>query len=182
MTQRVILIHGWGGTHEQHWMHWLKQELEKEKIKVLFPLMPNPDYPKLEEWLQTLKKLIEDSDEKIILIGHSLGVPTILRYLEQLPKGKQIHHAILVAGFARPLKVKEIDEFVQEPFDWKKIRQNAKRFTVIFSDNDSKVPRYQAEFVAESLRVKPIIEPNAGHITSPQFGPYPGMLELVTKK
>lgn len=173
-------MHGWGGTHPLHWQNWLKKKaIESKKYRVLFPLMPKPSFPILSEWLETLQKKIPSADESLILVGHSLGCPTILRHLEKSPEGQKAGLVVLVAGFARPLGIPEIDDFVEEPFDWKKIKQNAKRFVVVFSDNDPFIPVKESLFLANSLGVKPVIEKNAGHITAPDFGEYPRIWNLI---
>lgn len=176
--KKAILIHGWGGTYPGHWQGWLKTQLEQNGFEVDFPLLPKPDFPIEQEWVAQILNRIP-KNKPCFLVGHSLGGPTILRVLEQLPSEQKIDHAVFVASFCRDLKIPEIENFVNHPFDWKKIKQQCKRFTVVFSDNDPYVPRYQCEFLAEQLKVQPLIEKDGGHITSPQFGPYPRLLQLI---
>lgn len=179
----VVLVHGWGGTNAVHWQSWLSNELKtKTKLKVFFPTMPNPNFPNLHEWKQVFFKNSPAIDESVCLVGHSLGCPTILRCLEELPAGQQAGLVILVAGFGRYLGIPEIDGFVKSAFDWKKIRTKAKKFVVIYSDNDPFIPVDESEYLAESLGVEPILEHNKGHLTAPEFGPYPRVLDLILKK
>ena len=80
MTKRVLIIHGWESNSREHWFLAEKERLEKLGYEVVVPDMPNTLHPQKEEWV----KVIEDfnPDENSILIGHSLGGVTILRYLE----------------------------------------------------------------------------------------------------
>ncbi|MFH2105899.1 MAG: alpha/beta fold hydrolase [Candidatus Micrarchaeota archaeon] len=175
---RVLLIHGWGGSDERHWQSWLCEELKKQNIEVHFPLLPHADLPKLDEWLTALEKEVKTFGDDLVLIGHSLGCPTILHLLEKHKAGK----AILVCGFAKDLGINEIRDFVNKPFDWKKIKQNCKDILCISSDNDHYIPIEVAEDLAKNLGVKLIVEHNAEHIYAPKFGPYPRMLELLSSK
>lgn len=178
----LVLVHGWGGTHSLHWQNWLKQKaLESKKMDVVFPLMPNYDLPSLSEWLSKLKQTVFDHSHTI-LIGHSLGCPTILHYLEQLQRGKKVLLVILVAGFARPLDIPEIDGFVSRPFNWEKIKKSADKFVVIFSDNDPFISVKESTYLSDSLEVKPIVQKSGGHITAPDFGPYDRIWEIILGK
>ncbi|MDO8634195.1 MAG: alpha/beta fold hydrolase [archaeon] len=177
----LVLVHGWGGTHPLHWQKWLEQKaVEGRKMNVFFPLMPNYDSPVLSEWLAKLEENVASPGEHAVLVGHSLGCPTILRYLEKLPSGVSIGLVVLVSGFAHPLGITEIDGFVSAPFDWVKIRKSAKKFVVVFSDNDPFISVKESLFLAESLGVKPIMEKMAGHITAPDFGPYQKLWSIVS--
>ena len=95
--KRVFLIHGWSGNPKEPWFVWIKKELEKRNFKVTIPKMPNPDYPKIDVWVNFLKRVIKNPDKNTYLIGHSIGCQTILRYLEKL--NKKIGGCVFVAGF-----------------------------------------------------------------------------------
>ncbi len=79
--KRVIIIHGWEGKPESNWFPWLRNELEKRGVKVEVPEMPDTDHPKESEWVPHLANIIDTPDEHTVLVGHSLGGITILRYL-----------------------------------------------------------------------------------------------------
>src|SRR3972149_10232215 len=107
----VISIHGWGGHPNEGWRPWLKSELAKENITVINPAMPNTDNPQEEEWVNYLHEVIKIPNENLILLGHSLGVITIFRYLEGLKQNEKIGAAIFVAGFTDDLGFKELSNF-----------------------------------------------------------------------
>jgi uncharacterized protein len=101
--KRVIIVHGYTGDSSKNWFPWLKAELEKLGVSVTVPQMPNTNAPVLTEWLPHLQATVGAPDTETYLVGHSLGCPTILRYLESLKNGEKTGGALLVAGFAEPL-------------------------------------------------------------------------------
>ena len=50
--KRVFIVHEWTGKPGQHWMPWLKKELESLGFTVEEPAMPDTDTPKIEAWGQ----------------------------------------------------------------------------------------------------------------------------------
>lgn len=80
MKKRAFLIHGWGGSPNKDWMPWAKKELEQKDFEVIVPALPETEYPKIEAWVLYLSRVIGESKETDILIGHSMGCQTILRF------------------------------------------------------------------------------------------------------
>ena len=74
----------------EHWIPWLKEQLEIERIKVSVPLMPTPWEPKYREWKEVFDGLIVDKNS--ILIGHSCGGAFLVRWLGDA--GKKIKNFI----------------------------------------------------------------------------------------
>ena len=171
---RFLLLHPWGGKHELHWLTWLFNQLTQRGFEVYYPSLPNPDLPKLEEWVSQLEREVEFGED-LIIFGHSLGCPTALHLLQK-HKAKR---TVLVAGFAKDLGIDEIGSFVVGKFDWKKIKQNCGEFVCINSDNDPYIPLEVARNLAKNLGVNLIIEHNAGHINAPKHGPYPRLLAYI---
>jgi hypothetical protein len=163
---RVILIHGWEGSPERNWFPWLKAELEKSGYDVLSPLMPNADHPKLTEWLEFLKQAIGEADECVYFVGHSLGVMTILRYLEDLVEGKKAGGAVLVAGFSETVGYEELESFFERPLNYEKVRRSAVRFAAVNSDNDPYVPQKFGEILRDKLGADLTIIENGGHLNT----------------
>ncbi|TAL49168.1 hypothetical protein EPN83_01350 [Patescibacteria group bacterium] len=82
--QRVFIIHGWDGYPQEGWFPWLKRELEKHGFETHVPAMPNPDKPKIREWVSELHNVIGEADEMTYLVGHSIGAQAVLRYISEL--------------------------------------------------------------------------------------------------
>jgi len=161
-VKRVLILHGWGANSKSNWFPWLKETLEERYI-VYCPNLPNSLTPKLSEWLEATK-VARPFDENLSIVGHSLGSVLLLRLLEDLKEKEKINKAIIVSGFARSIGIPLIKEFVARPFKWEKIREKARKFFVMHSDNDPIVPLELGKEVAQKLNAELIIEKNGGHL------------------
>ena len=72
----IFIIHGYSGYSPENWFPWLETELTQLGHEVIIPNFPNPDNPKLGEWLEHFSQY--SLDENTIAIGHSLGCAFIL--------------------------------------------------------------------------------------------------------
>src|SRR5579862_2693213 len=109
--KRAVLVHCWSGTPDYAWYPWVKRQLEQRGFTVTVPLMPDTDRPKLTLWLPHLQSVIGSPDDELLLIGHSIGTVTILRYLETLPVDMHVGKVILVAGFTDQLGFQQLENF-----------------------------------------------------------------------
>lgn len=176
---KVFLLHCWGGDGRSCWSGWLNDKLTKKGIVVIAPDFPNSSTPKLGEWLSEIRKRVKKFDDEWVLIGHSLGCPTILRLLESFDD-ERIGTAILVAGFAKDLGIPEILNFVNNDFDWESIRKKSRKFIVINSDTDPFIELSEGKRMAELLKADFIIEHNGGHINEGSgYSKYPLLLKLL---
>lgn len=163
---RIIIIHGWEGSPQRNWFPWLKAELKKAGYEVLAPLMPDADHPKFLKWLEFLKKTAGKVDENTYFVGHSLGVITILRFLESLKEGKITGGVVSVAGFSELLGYEELASFFTTPLDYEKVKRSAKRFVAIASDNDPYVPQKFGEILRDKLGAELIIIKGGRHLNT----------------
>lgn len=127
--------------------------------------MPETNLPKLSLWLPKLKEVIGESNEDFYVIGHSAGVITILRYLEQLEEGKRVGGVVLVAGFTDNLGYDELKNFFETPIDFKKIKTKSNHFAAIHSDNDPYVPLKHGDIFKEKLGARLIVKHDMGHFS-----------------
>ena len=164
--KKVFIIHGFEGSPNGGWRPWLMGELEKSGIYACALSMPSPENPVCVEWIEEISRHIErNKNDEIYLVGHSLGVPAILRYLESAPAGTNIAGVVLVSGPCEKVKdAKEIDHFLEKPFDFKTIKSKAQKFTIIHGDNDDVVPSNNAEKLSKELDGKLIFVSNGGHL------------------
>lgn len=164
--KRAIIVHCWGGNPEYAWYPDTKKQLEKLGYVVSVPAMPNTDEPQLTEWLPYLTSIIGVPDEELVLIGHSLGNVTIMRYLESLSADQTVSRVIMVAAFTDQLGFKELENFFETRLNFEAIQPKAKGgFVVIQSDNDPYVSAQYDERLKEDLAAKLIIKHNAGHFS-----------------
>jgi hypothetical protein len=176
---RVFLVHGWDGSPNGNWFPWLQKNLNYNHFSVVAVSMPNPGEPKCEQWVEALTEAVSEADDKTILIGHSLGCITILRYLEK-PETNKILAAILVAGFSEPIGYEEIDHFFTPPLDYAQVKKKSSAFIAIQSDDDPYVPFARGITMNEKLDATIIPMHNGGHIgLDDGFAELPELLELI---
>lgn len=158
------MVHGLSGWPNGGWRVWLMGELEKKEIYACALSMPNTDNPILKDWIEEISRTVEiNKKDEIYLIGHSLGTTTILRFLES--SATKIAGAVLVSGPIELVENKAVSSFLDKPFNFKRIKSNAKRFLVIHGDNDSRVPFSQAETLSKELGCELVVVKNGGHLT-----------------
>jgi len=163
--KKLVIVHGiWAGP-DTVWLNWVADELRKRGFEVIAPQMPNPIFPILYEWLDTIKTYAGDIDENTYFLGHSLGCVTIANFLAGLSGDRKIGGAVFVAGFCRMQQVPFISNFCDCNIDWPKLRDMTRNYTLILSTTDHIVPMYLGEEFASKLDADVIIEKNKGHFT-----------------
>ena len=132
--KNAIIFHGTSCTPTSYWFPSIKAFLEKRGYNVWVPQLPDADNPELSKWLP--KALEGKYTEDTIIMGHSAGGPLVLSVLENI--NVTIHKAILVAGFARQLRIGKNtpDRILQPAYNWKKIKTTAKDIIFINSQDD----------------------------------------------
>jgi len=167
--KKVYIIHGWGGKPDAGWLAWLNKELKNRGFEVYSPEMPDKDNPKIDVWVNHLKRVIQNCDENTYFVGHSIGCQTILRYIQELPEETQIGGAFFTAGWFN-LKNLESDEekqvatpWLKSPINFKKIKPKIKKVFALFSEDDPYVPVEDSKIFKKELNAKIVIEKGKGH-------------------
>lgn len=169
MKKRVIIIHRWGGKPSDDWYPWLKWELEKAGHEILVPEMPNTEAPVIREWLDKLKEVVGKPDENTILIGHSIGCQTIIRFLETPRSNEKAGEVLLVAPWIHLVNLEDQESemiakpWTETPIDWEKAKKRASKYVCLFSENDPWVPVEEAEIFKNKLGAEVKILSNQGH-------------------
>lgn len=179
---KAFIFHCWGGDSRGCWRGWLADQLRRKGIEVVAPDFPRTNNPEIEKWLAAVREKVPrfEPSEEWILIGHSLGCPAILRLLEGMDEGEKVKAAVLVAAFAKDLGIPQINNFVNRPFNWGKIRKKAEKIVIINSDNDPYIQLSEAERIAAHLNAELIVEHGAGHINEGSgFTSYPKLLDII---
>ncbi|MAF81164.1 hypothetical protein CL628_04090 [bacterium] len=167
MKQRAIIVHCWEGTPEYCWYPWVKQQLETAGFTVDVPAFPHTEAPTQADWVPFLSQSVGRPDKDLVLIGHSVGVITILRYLETLTTDQAIGAAVFVAGFTDDLGYTELANYFTTPLQYPTYREHCDRFVGIFSDDDPHVPVAQADIFREKLNAEIIVKEKMGHFSGP---------------
>lgn len=163
--KKVVIVHCWDGYPEYCWYPQIKKELEAKGFEIIVPAMPETNLPKLSLWLPKLKEVADDPNEDLYLVGHSVGVITILRYLEQLAEGKKVGGVVMVAGFTDNLIYEELKNFFETPINFEKIKTKTDHFVAIHSANDPYVPLKHGDILKGKLEAKLIFKHDMGHFS-----------------
>lgn len=167
LSWRVIVVHGLRSHPRDCWFPWLKHELEKRGFAVRVPRMPNPAAPEVKKWVAMITQVIGTPDGRTILVGHSLGVIALLRYLETLQRGAGVAGLISVAGrvIGKPYKRYGVSSFFQSPIRWNILKRRAQKFIGIYSIDDPLVSTENGRILEHKLGAKLILERNKGHFS-----------------
>ncbi len=184
--KKVFIIHGYGSRPNGGWRPWLMAELDKKDIYACALSMPSPEKPVCSEWVEEIARNVEkNTDDEIYLVGHSLGVPAILRYLESSPKTLNIVGVVLASGrcvLNEENEDKQIEDFLKNGFDYQTIKSKTKKFSIIHGDNDPVVPVSNATTLSKELNGELIIIKNGGHLNgSAGWTSLPQCLEALDK-
>lgn len=160
--KKIIILHGWNATPREAWFWLAKEHLEQKGYQVEAPELPGAYFPDYEGWVKTINDL--HPDENTVLIGHSLGAVTIMRYLEKATN--PVSQVILTAMPIEPMKFTPIASFFEEDFDWNKIKINAGKIDLIYEEEDQVVPLEHGKIAAEKLQASLMVVPGVKHLTS----------------
>jgi predicted alpha/beta hydrolase family esterase len=158
----AILVHGWKGWPENGWFPWLQRELEARGFITQSLKLPNPAFPDRETWTRIVKKAIKGPDT--VLVGHSLGCPSILFALEAYD-GDPVERVVCVSGFGRKFTMPLLDLWIKgKKIDFDRVKKKAKHWSVIHSAHDYLVPYKEGEWLAKQLGVDVIRTKARGHL------------------
>jgi uncharacterized protein len=183
MKNIALILHGVSGYAGKHWMQWLHDELIQKDFEIIMPTLPNADSPIKSEWLEFITKILQNVDhQSLTIVGHSLGVPAGLQYIQD--QNIKIKGLISVSGFHRDYCSEINTKFMKETnIDLANLKNLITNKSVIFGDNDPYVPQEVLYELANGLEVEPIVLKNAGHVnTDTGYSTLPVILELIDPK
>lgn len=149
---KVIFIPGnGGGSPNDNWFPYLKEELEKLKIEVIASEFPDNQLARESYWIPFLKNVLK-ADAKTILVGHSSGAIAAMRYAET----NRLLGSVLVGGYHTDLGLptEKQSGYFDRPWDWPSIMQNQKWIIQFASVNDPWIPIEEARFVHGKLNTE----------------------------
>ena len=175
--KRVFIVHGLGGSPQNCWFPWLKNELEGRGFFVAALAMPHPEIPMIEEWVPYIANAVGESDENTFFVGHSIGCSAILRYIEGIES--PVGGVVCVAGYLRMLSYESPEEeriekpWLETEINFETIKRNIGKIVAIFSDDDPEVDLGNKALFEKNLSARTILEHNKGH-----FSDDAGVVEL----
>ncbi len=178
MKQKILLLHGWGGSDFPHWQSWLAGELAKDYNTVSFLKLSNFEMPELHVWKEELQAHLSDFQPDIV-VCHSLA-NILWFHLCHDASIEQVSTLYLVAPPSLECTIGELQSFF--PLEAPK-NLYAKEVLLITSTNDPYMNEDEANALQKQLGVAMNVLQNGGHINAQSgFGPWEWMLkELKTK-
>jgi predicted alpha/beta hydrolase family esterase len=165
-----------------HWQWWLTEELRQRGEQVLYPQLPSPSSPVLDEWLAVLHgELGQLGDAERIVVAHSCSVPLWLLAAPELSAEEQVDRVALIAPPGPSAFPPQYRAFLPVGIDWPAVARASRRPPIVVtSDNDPYCPEgldaYKSMYT-DALGLEHQIVRRAGHFSIPDgFGPWPDIL------
>lgn len=173
---RIVLIHGYKASSKSHFFPWLRDALHANGHEVIAPDLPNPEEPDPVAWVNALIDEVGPLDSETILVGHSLGAPIALRFLEAAEAQSTPKGVVLIAP-PWVIKNEKFQGFFLSELDFDVLMWKARLFTVIHSREDDVIPFDHAQKYADVLHAK-LVErvEGEGHFKGEQ---YPAILDAI---
>lgn len=171
MKQQVLVIHGGNSfkSYEDYLEDLKNKEISLNKIRpgwdwkstlhtdlgddfdVLVPHFPNKQNANYEEWKIFFEKILDITDDDLVLVGHSLGGMFLIKYLSENKINKNIKGLFIVASpFKRADKNDEFQRFAHTE-DLKNISDQIDNIHFIHSKDDKVVDFESLERFREEL-------------------------------
>ena len=176
----IVIVYGYEGSGPGHWQRWLESELQRRRVPVMFPELPEPTAPQKDVWVAALAEtLAAVQGEPITLVCHSLGCWAVDHlFAERGVFGAQA--ALLVAPPSPFLIFEPVDSFFPPPRRSAAWAPVAARGLLVGGDNDEFTSAEEFEEIAQSIGLRCQIIPGAGHINvASGHGPWPFALEWL---
>jgi len=174
---RVLILHGWGGSDAPHWQAELAAEIAKNYGTVSFPLLDNCHFPSKNRWVKQVKQILEEFKPDTV-VCHSLA-NTLWFWLcqEEIPQVKRL---FMVSPPSLTTAEATIKTFF--PCEMPK-KLYAKEIQMIVSDNDPYIGVAEAETMAKHYNIPLTIIKDAGHINADSgYGKWELIENLVMEK
>lgn len=178
MPDRVLILHGWGGSDAPHWQSELASEIAKNYGTVSFPLLNNCHFPTKNRWVKQVGKLLKEFKPDTV-ICHSLA-NTLWFWLCQEDGMRTVKRLFMVSPPGLNTEEKTIKTFFPctEPNSI-----YAKEIHIIVSDDDPWVNRKEAQSLASRHDASFTLIQNAGHINAESgYGKWELIEKLVMEK
>ena len=172
---KIVLIHGYKASSKSNFFPWLKDELRKLGHDVVVPDLPNPEAPDPDEWIKTLIDTVGPVDDETIIVGHSLGSPMALRFLEAAEAYTTPRGCLLISP-PWMIRSEDLRGFFLSELDFDVLMWKASQFVVVHDKADTVIPFDHAQKYADVLHAKLVATEGNGHFQGEQ---YPILLETI---
>lgn len=161
--RQIFVLHGYSASIDDHWFLDLKHQIENENTKVTLIPFPDSENPDAEAWQKVLDQNIPAVDENTYFVAHSLGVITLLHFLQR-HEYQNIGGMILVSGFSGFISDSSVlNSYITKSKVETNYFKGIKKKLVYLSDNDDLVPPKLTIELAKEIDAPYITVPNGGH-------------------
>lgn len=159
MNTKILTLPGYCGSGSEHWQSYWESEYEN----IARVEQQNWEHPKLESWLETLNTTIQNCDENIILVAHSLGCSLVNHWANKYQSDKVL--GVLLVAPADVDSAQHTPEEVRNfsPMPMKKLPFPS---IVVTSDNDPYVSLERAKSFANTWDSRFVDIGSHGHINA----------------
>src|SRR5437762_2321820 len=168
-----FIIPGLGNSGPEHWQTWFENSADNfQRIQ-----QQEWETPDCTDWITTIDKAISVVDPStVVLIGHSLGCPTIVHWA--IRYNKKIKGALLVSP--SDVEAPAYKKFTTTGFGPMPLEAINFKTIVVASENDEWVTLERAKFFAASWGSEFINMGPAGHINvASGYGPWQQGLKIL---
>jgi predicted alpha/beta hydrolase family esterase len=175
MARSFLVLHGWENHRPNgHWQRWLVTELRARGELAVYPQLPNPDQPDLDEWLGAVLaewELLPEGER--VVVAHSLGASTWIHAVDRY--GVAADRTLLVAppGPSALIEHAPISAWSPMPDDL-----DGSSWTLACSDNDPFCVEGTATWAGGAYACEVHEISGAGHLAMDDgYGPWPWALD-----
>lgn len=169
----ILMVPGWTNSGPDHWQtRWERKLSTARRVE-----QEDWDHPQRDAWIERVVSFVSGCTRPVVLIAHSLGIPTIVHAMPLLTENRVIG-AFLVAPPS--------DEFMAgepaiAPFGAYPRQPLPCRSLLVASQNDPACPFIEATTLAAAWGARVSDAGEAGHINSESgHGPWPeGLLTFA---
>ncbi len=161
MKNKILILHGWGGSDAPHWQAELASEIAKNYGTVSFPLLDNCHFPSKNRWMKQAKEILNDFKPDTV-VCHSLA-NNLWMWLCQEGKIQEIDRLFMVSIPSLQTTEKTIKTFFPCPLP---NSLYANKTHIIVSDNDPWVTLDEVQSIASQYNASLRVLENAGHINA----------------
>lgn len=181
MERTFLILHGWQGSGPDHWQTWLAQRLADAGEDVRYPGFPDPDFPQVEQWADTLHAELAQCGGECTVVCHSLAC--LLWAHEAARIETPVDRVLLVAPPCPVTPIPNASDFYPTPLDAEAVHASAREARVVGTDNDPYCPAGAERSFARPLELPADVLPGQGHLNSEAgYGPWPAVEAWCTER
>ena len=178
IKQKILLLHGWGGSDSPHWQSWLAGEIAKDYGTVSFLKFSNYDFPLLDIWKRELIEHLEEFKPDVV-ICHSLANTLWFHLCNDKSISRNIKKLFLIAPPSLNSNIEELKSFFPLHVEKSLCSNEA---ILVTSTDDPYLTTQEALELQKELGIEMKVLQNAGHINADSgFGEWSWILQELQK-